>query len=95
MENSIKYGGNTIEIKFLDQEGKRRLIFRDNGPGIKPSESANIFDRFYRAQTGNNYKHSGFGIGLNYVKRIIDLHDGKIWLNSTYTDGAEFIIEMP
>lgn len=96
VENSLKYGANQINI-WISSYGKgdsKFIMVRDNGPGIKPEFQAHIFERFYRAKKSNEYKTQGFGIGLSYVKSIIEAHNGNIQLNSNYTDGSEFIIKL-
>lgn len=96
IENSLKYSNEKVKIwisTYLDQN-KKVIRVRDNGPGISPMYQAQIFDRFFRAKKDNQYKGQGFGIGLSYVKSIIEAHKGSITLNENYTDGCEFIIKL-
>ena len=67
----------------------------DNGPGIVESKRNLIFDKFYRVPSGNIHDVKGFGIGLYYVKQIVDKHKGKIKAESTLEKGTTFIIQLP
>ena len=62
---------------------------------LKKNISKNIFKKFYRVPTGNVHDVKGFGLGLNFVKRIIDGHDGKIRVNSLPGIGTEFRLLIP
>lgn len=96
VENSLKYSAKEVWVMIsTDKEGLKNVIkVRDNGPGIKAAYRDQIFDRFFRAQKNNQYKGQGFGIGLSYVKSIIEAHGGSISLNTEYTEGCEFIIKL-
>ncbi|MEM7375594.1 MAG: HAMP domain-containing sensor histidine kinase [Bacteroidota bacterium] len=96
VENSLKYGGVGVEIymstSYTDSSCQIRI--RDNGPGIAMDYQPYIFDRFFRGQKHNQYRGQGFGVGLSYVKSIIEAHGGTIELNATYEEGCEFIIHL-
>ena len=96
VENSIKYSQEKVKIFIIAylKNQKRIIHVRDDGPGIDPSFAEKVFDRFFRAQKQDQYKGKGFGIGLSYVKSIIEAHNGTIQLNSQYKEGCEFIIEL-
>ncbi|MEM6802800.1 MAG: HAMP domain-containing sensor histidine kinase [Bacteroidota bacterium] len=96
VENSLKYSADEVEVHISStHEGKHHTIrIRDNGPGIKAEFQDQIFDRFFRGQKNDQYKGQGFGIGLSYVKSVIEAHKGSIQLNKTYTEGTEFIIKL-
>ncbi|MDW3646226.1 MAG: HAMP domain-containing sensor histidine kinase [Bacteroidia bacterium] len=96
VENSLKYSQQGVEVEISTlQDGKQVFIrVKDNGPGIKDEYQDQIFDRFFRAQNNNQYKGQGFGIGLSYVKSIIEAHKGNIRLNKAYKEGCEFIIKL-
>ena len=96
VENSLKYAKKTVNIWISTQTQKEDqiIVVRDNGPGIRSEYQAHIFDRFYRAKKQNQYKNKGFGIGLSYVKTIIEAHQGQIVFNANYTNGCEFIIKF-
>ncbi len=96
VENSLKYSDTQVQIwiSAYRQKNKKIIKIRDNGPGINPNFQQKIFERFFRGQKSNQYRAQGFGIGLSYVKSIIEAHRGTIRLNSAYQQGCEFIIEL-
>jgi len=96
IENSIKYSGDNVEINLSAKEdgGKILISVKDNGIGIPPSSLPKIFDRFYRVSTGNIHNVKGYGLGLHYVKTIVEKHGGKIAVKSKEGEGSEFIIAI-
>jgi len=97
LENAKKYSKGNIKIIFLVHKTNRKLIIsvRDNGIGISDENKKKIFDKYYRVSSGDIHDVKGYGLGLNYVKRIVKLHKGKITVKSTPTQGSEFIISLP
>ena len=71
------------------------LKIRDNGIGIKEEDIKNIFERFYRSDKSRNKEISGFGLGLSIAKWIVDHHNGKISVTSTFGEGTEFLLDFP
>ena len=96
IDNAIKYGGAAPKVQVITRvKGpNRQIIVRDQGPGIPTAHQDSIFDRFYRAQEDDRYKGKGFGIGLSYVKTIVQAHGARVYLNRHYKEGCEFIIDL-
>ena len=96
LDNAIKYSDSALHIRItLQKEGKNISIsIADNGIGIKKEHLNKIFDKLYRIPTGNVHNVKGFGLGLSYVKAIIEKHGWTISVNSKYGQGSEFIIRL-
>ena len=71
------------------------LLFKDNGIGITKSEQAIIFDKFQRISTGDIHNQKGFGLGLAYVKKVVELHQGFIQIFSELNKGSRFDLFLP
>jgi signal transduction histidine kinase len=71
------------------------LEFKDNGMGISQDAQKHIFEKFYRVPTGNLHNVKGTGIGLYYVKTMIEAHGGTITVKSEFGNGSRFIITLP
>jgi two-component system phosphate regulon sensor histidine kinase PhoR len=97
LENSIKYSRDQVSIHMICEELSTgvRLIVSDNGIGIHRKHLSKIFDQFYRVPTGAVHNVKGFGLGLHYVKNIIDKHSASIEVDSTFGKGTVFTIEIP
>jgi two-component system, OmpR family, phosphate regulon sensor histidine kinase PhoR len=96
LENALKYSENPhIVVETGKEEGDFFISIKDNGVGIEKKYHKNIFKKFYRVPTGNVHNVKGFGLGLNFVKRIIDAHEGKIRVNSLPGIGTEFKLFIP
>jgi signal transduction histidine kinase len=94
IENANKYGGDQIDITIKVKEANIEIEISDNGAGIPKAHQKKIFDKFYRIPTKNLHDVKGFGIGLYYVKQIIEKHHGKIELISE-TNSTNFKISLP
>ena len=99
MDNAVKYRkpDQPVDIYIKTWNANDRLCFsiKDNGMGIKKENVKKIFDKFYRVHTGNVHDVKGFGLGLAYVKKIINLHEGEIRCESDLGKGTKFTISLP
>ncbi|GAB5524105.1 MAG: hypothetical protein Roseis2KO_19770 [Roseivirga sp.] len=97
LDNAVKYTDKKPEITVstTDSDKGIELKIRDNGIGIGEDVQKFIFDKFYRAESGNLHNVKGFGLGLSYVKSVIDAHKGRIRLDSKRDKGSEFSIFLP
>lgn len=96
IENGIKYSSApSIVIEAGRNETESYIAVKDNGIGIDKKYYKNIFKKFYRVPTGDVHNVKGFGLGLNFVKKIVDAHNGKIVVNSIPGIGTEFKIIIP
>lgn len=96
-DNAIKYSEKAplIYVNLDKKEDKYIVRIQDNGIGIKKDQLKKIFDKFYRVPTGNIHNIKGFGLGLNYVKKVVIKHHGSIVAKSEPGSGTTFIIELP
>jgi two-component system phosphate regulon sensor histidine kinase PhoR len=97
IDNAIKYAKDKPEISITTTNAEQNLILvvADKGIGISKQYSKKVFDKFFRVPTGDVHDVKGFGLGLAYVKKIIELHCGKIELQSEKGDGTTFTITLP
>ncbi|EHG24824.1 hypothetical protein HMPREF9332_00089 [Alloprevotella rava F0323] len=99
LDNAIKYKSADRKIELTIQSynkgDKIYISIQDNGIGVKKEDLKKIFEKFYRSHTGNRHDVKGFGLGLAYVKKVIDYHKGNIHAESDYGRGTKFIISLP
>jgi two-component system, OmpR family, phosphate regulon sensor histidine kinase PhoR len=96
LENALKYSAEPhIVVETGHSDDDFFISVKDNGVGIEKQYLKNIFKKFYRVPTGDIHDVKGFGLGLNFVKRIIDAHKGKIKVNSLPGIGTEFRLFIP
>lgn len=97
LDNALKYSQEPCHIHIsTKREGRLAVLtISDNGIGIDESLHKKIFEKFYRVQGGNLHDTKGFGLGLSYVKSIVEKHGGSIALKSGKGKGSEFTIKLP
>ncbi|MGX1638799.1 sensor histidine kinase [Sphingobacterium mizutaii] len=97
LDNAIKYAGDQVKINIaLSENGDRyTLSIQDNGIGIPKAYQKGVFDLFFRVPSGNIHNVKGFGLGLAYVKQIVQQHQGTIDLSSEEAVGSTFVIDLP
>lgn len=97
LDNAIKYNRETpsITIETCNDERMVKVIVRDNGIGIDPENHKKVFQKFFRVHTGNIHDVKGFGLGLNYVKTMVEKHRGRVSVNSNLNQGSSFTVEIP
>lgn len=97
LENAVKYSAEKIEIEVstLNENKQLVIIFKDAGIGIASEYQKQIFQKFYRVPSGNLHPVKGFGLGLHYVKKIVEAHQGTIDVKSKKEKGTTFKISIP
>ena len=99
IDNALKYAREgvapRVEIQTRNESGRLIIEIADNGIGMSRDTLKRIYEKFYRAHTGNRHDVKGFGLGLSYVKTLVDTHRGNIQATSTPGKGSQFILSFP
>lgn len=99
LDNAVKYRKEDVPLELMirtwNNNNKLYIAIEDNGIGIKKEYVKKIFERFYRVSTGNRHDVKGFGLGLAYVRKIVEDHKGTIKAESEVGKGTKFIICLP
>ena len=97
LDNANKYSPENPEIKIKTRNENNKYVIEisDKGIGMESSNKKKIFEKFFREETGNIHNVKGQGLGLSYVKRIIELHGGQILVESVKGQGSTFIVKLP
>jgi two-component system phosphate regulon sensor histidine kinase PhoR len=97
IDNAVKYSKESPLIRIVTHSTTKNMVIRieDNGIGMSKETMRRIFEKFYRAHTGNLHNVKGFGLGLSYVKTIVEAHGGKIKVESVVGKGTNFTMEFP
>lgn len=95
LDNAVKYGASQIDIELNRIDNNFLLSIKDNGKGISPKEHAAIFYKFYRVEKGNLHNTKGLGLGLFYVKQLVEVYKGDLKVISEENKGALFLISIP
>lgn len=97
LSNAVKYSDKVpvIDIEGFSEDNSICISIADNGIGINKLDQKHIFDKFYRASTGNIHKFKGLGLGLYYVKKIAEAHGGDVTVSSKPGEGSTFTVKIP
>lgn len=97
LDNALKYSPESPDLTVETKNNERGIILsvEDKGIGMTKSVQSKIFERFYRQSRGNVHDVKGFGLGLNYVRAIIDAHKGNVTVTSEPGKGSRFDIFLP
>jgi len=97
LDNAVKYSKDKPVVTVATGSNNKEITIRieDNGIGMNKETLNHIFEKFYRAHTGNVHNVKGFGLGLSYVKTMVEAHKGSIKAESVLGKGSSFIISIP
>ena len=99
IDNAVKYSKDNapLLLKISTQSNEKNIIIKveDNGIGMNKETVKKVFERFYRAHTGNLHNVKGFGLGLSYVKTIVQAQGGEVKVDSVLGKGSAFTINLP
>ena len=96
LSNAVKFtpAGGTVDVAVARLDGEVRVSVSDSGPGIAPEDQVRIFEEFQQAAAGKEQRE-GTGLGLALSKRLVELHGGRIWVESEPGKGSRFVFTLP
>jgi signal transduction histidine kinase len=97
LDNALAYtpSGGRVELGSREANGHVEIYVNDNGPGIDAAEQRQVFERFYRVEKSRTRRAAGAGLGLSIARRIVELHGGRVLLESQPAEGSTFTIQLP
>jgi len=97
LDNAIKFSspGGQVDLEVKVQPQETWFLIKDRGIGIDTKDHQIIFESFRQVQEGANRKYGGAGLGLAITKNLVELHDGRIWLESEIGQGSTFYVAIP
>ena len=97
LENALKYSEGAPKIDLYTESTNKYFVFKvkDKGIGMSKAVQKNVFDKFYREQRGNIHDVKGHGLGLAYVKEIVEKHHGSVLVESEKGEGSTFTVKLP
>ena len=100
LDKAFKYKREDVDLHLevstkVTSDDRIEISIKDNGIGIKKDDLKHIFEKFYRVPTGNRHDVKGFGLGLAYVKKMVEEFKGKIMVDSEFGEGTTFVISLP
>ena len=97
LDNAIKYSEAAPKIDITTENTPKMIIIqvKDQGIGMVKNVQKNVFKKFYREERGNIHNVKGHGLGLAYVKKIVEIHQGEVYVESEKGIGSTFTIKLP
>jgi signal transduction histidine kinase len=97
LDNAVKYSreGSPVEVRLIQVDGFARISVKDQGIGIPEEERGRIFEEFYRIERGDAQRSAGSGLGLALVRRTVESHGGRVFVDGAPACGSTFVVEIP
>ena len=97
LSNAVKFTpqGGRVDVSAVREDGEVLVAVRDTGPGISPDDQARIFEEFQQARDTNGERPEGTGLGLALSRSLVELHGGRIWVESEPGEGSTFTFTLP
>jgi signal transduction histidine kinase len=97
LSNAVKFTpeGGTVAVRVWQEDAQVMLEVRDTGIGIPADQLGRIFERFYQVDGSIRRRYGGVGLGLALVKELVELHDGRVQVESQIDEGSSFIVTLP